>query len=213
MPILGSPKPKLKRSHSITPIKTPLSHLILEKVARLLICSCSSISSTTKSRIHKPSFAKAEQLRAQQQDRLRKTPRCQQSSILTRWTCHVCEDINTTVLLDGEHPLGVLKCTDCNHICCPQCSVPSNLTQCATSGFEVRPSPSARSSSDDEPLPYVSVCTGCGLSHRAVVTSTAPISGNNEEVVYWGFGGKKRKCTCGASEMPWKPWSGFWMRT
>ncbi|KAF2242666.1 hypothetical protein BU26DRAFT_570729 [Trematosphaeria pertusa] len=125
--------------------------------------------------------------------------------LTSTWTCHACTYRNAIILLPGEHPLGILSCKYCAHVCCDSCSTNSPLLKTYyTEGAELR-----LRDRDYGELPYVVVCRECGVSWRAVATSVVEKEGDRE-LVNWGFG--KRKCVCGARPSIWKSWIGFRVR-
>lgn len=116
------------------------------------------------------------------------------------WTCHTCQYQNAIILLPGKHPLGILRCHYCEHVCCDTCTHSRLMQKWYDQGVDLH----ARNVNFGE-LPYVSVCRACGLSWRAIITRVT--EAGEAKAVHWGFG--RRKCACGATPSIWKPWIGF----
>lgn len=85
------------------------------------------------------------------------------------WLC-CCGRENSLIHYQGQSPFKHLKCSRCNHNLCASCSTTDILTLISPQWVDLDAERSSKASG--KPVRYCSVCTGCGLSHRATFDGT-----------------------------------------
>ena len=81
--------------------------------------------------------------------------------------CHACGQLHLLYHWSASHPFDYLRCESCHHMLCEQCPISAVLTLVESHGNK-RPRTAKQ-------VPFLSVCKGCGLSHRATETANGTV--------------------------------------
>jgi hypothetical protein len=87
------------------------------------------------------------------------------------WFCCRCTRENPIVHYRGKHPFRVMDCRDCNHVVCRRCFT-SNIAESLPLDTPNQMKVDEFRTDGDSAVRYASICSECGLSHRAKADGT-----------------------------------------